>query len=669
MNLVQELRGRLLRIDARSLGLFRISFGAVLIADLLGRLRWARELYSNEGVLPNHAHLYALRDKGHFWSLLHAVSTPAEAKVALLLCLGVYLGYLIGFRTRLFQALSLLVLVSLTGRNLLLENAGNHLAIGLLCATLFLPLGSRFSLDAVLQSMSARDEKDAAALDDRRRPSAESIEEARLPGWSPTSLAALSVVLHLVMVHLASATLRRPVAAWREGSALHYALQSERWVSGLGAAVRDSLGPSALVAWAHAFRAAEWAIPILVLIPIFPRATRGAAVALALFHGLTIGLFFSFGLYGFTLCAAAALFIPKGTWDRLEGHPDPRRTRTMIYDADCGVCLLTARILKRLDLRHNIVFQGNDDLAELRRRRGDQIARAPMPPGVTADLVESTVLAIDGEGRIHARSRAIAALLAALPLGWAVAWVLRLPGVTSLADLGYDFIASRRQRISVALGKEACGIPGLGGAEPEADPTRVDPISPATRVKRWIGGVLRDLGAITVLAAALAQTAHENPLGLRVPQPRWLAGVAEWPRMREHWDVLVTPPTMDEALVVDAALAGGKSVDPLTGEPPNLNQASRRGNGLGPLWNDYLHGLRLGEHADFRRAFQDYLTREGPRWRDPGYASALLGYDTWWLKQPIPRPGEPRDPARARREKWITHGRGGRAGERRGGHE
>ena len=31
----------------------------------------------------------------------------------------------------------------------------------------------------------------------------------------------------------------------------------------------------------------------------------------------------------------------------------------MIYDADCGVCLWLTRLLKRLDLRGNLTFQGN----------------------------------------------------------------------------------------------------------------------------------------------------------------------------------------------------------------------------------------------------------------------------------------------------------------------
>lgn len=664
MNVRQALRDHYLRIDPRSLGLFRVGFGAVLIGDLLRRFQHLRELYSNEGVLPNHHHLYVLRDKTPVWSLLHAASTPGEVAVVFCLFLLVYLAYLIGYHTRLSQVAALVALVSLTGRNILLENAGNHLAIGLLAATAFLPLGSRFSLDSLLHSLRARDEKDAAALNDRRAPSPEAIDDPRLPGFSPTSLAALAVILHLVMVHVATALLRQQSTLWRDGSALHYALHNDRWVSAAGVAARDFLSPAALTGWAHAFRAAEWAIPILVLLPVAPRLTRGAAVGIALFHGLTLSLFFSLGLHGFALSVAAALLIPRATWDHIEERANPRRARTMVYDTDCGVCLLTARILKRLDIRGNLTFQGNDDLGELSRRRDGVITRAPIPAGITADLVESTVLAIDPEGRVFTRSRAVAELLQAVPLGWTVAWVLRLPGIGALADVAYDFIASRRRSISVALGKEACGIPGLGEPEPAEDPTAVDPVSPAARLGRRISGVCRDLGAVIVLAAALAQTTHNNPLGWRAPQPRWLAGVATWPRMMERWDVLTDPPTVNELLVIDGTLADGRHVDPLTGRAPETDPTTARGAALGQLWNDYLHRLRDKEWSETLRTFKDALIRGGPRWRDQGGASALVGYDAWWVKQPIPRPGEPRRPALSFREKWFSHGRAGRAEKR-----
>src|SRR5262249_26601939 len=129
--------------------------GLVLIGDLFRRWRWIKEFYSNDGVLPNHNHLFNLLPKEPIWSALHAFSTPGENAVAFSVILVVYLCFLIGWGTRAFQALALVSLVSLGSRNILLENPGNYLATALLAFTLFLPLGSRFSVDALRASMDA----------------------------------------------------------------------------------------------------------------------------------------------------------------------------------------------------------------------------------------------------------------------------------------------------------------------------------------------------------------------------------------------------------------------------------------------------------------------------------------------------------------------------------
>src|SRR5262249_27699106 len=152
----KALRDHFLRIDARSLGLFRIAFGLVLLFDLFRRWRWLRDFYSNDGVLPNHNHLFNLRDTGQVWSIYHAFSSPGENHFAFALTLIFFVIFLLGFKTRVFHALSLILLVSLTGRNILMENAGTYASIALLAFTLFLPLGSRFSVDSLRASFDNR---------------------------------------------------------------------------------------------------------------------------------------------------------------------------------------------------------------------------------------------------------------------------------------------------------------------------------------------------------------------------------------------------------------------------------------------------------------------------------------------------------------------------------
>ena len=674
MNPLKAVRDHWLRIDARSLGLFRLVMGVVLIGDLFRRARYLRDFYTNEGVLPNHNHLFNLRETGHVWSALHAVSSIGESQTAFCLILFFYACFLIGWHTRAFQVAALVCLVSLDARNILLENGGNNAAIALLAFTLFLPLGSRFSLDSLRASLAARDEKGARALNARPHESRDAVAAARSPGWSPVSLAAFAVLAQLAIIYLAMG-LQQKGDTWENGTALYYSLNAERMVSAAGVFARAHVGEGVLSLWTRAFRAAELLIPALIFFPFGWRVTRGVAGVLVLFTGLTLGVFFSFGLLGWSLAASAALLVPQESWDRIENKPAARRVRTVIYDADCGVCLWLSRLLTRLDLRENLTFQGNDDLSGLNVRSEsgaiggsggaaappDPTARRDLPKEVTADLVNTTVVVVDPEGRVHTRARAVAEVVRALPLGWLVAWAMKLPGIVHLLGVLYDFVAARRQRISVAMGKEACGIDDHAHRDDEPPPVLEETAPPpATRIARAFTGLGRDLAVAVVLAAALAQTTAVNDLPWKVPQPKWLAGVAAWPRMLAHWDVLASPPVEDEVMVVDAQTRGGKSIDPLTGKEPVFDPGAMHGTGLGQLWNDYLYRIHQREWIEFQRAFRDYIAKGGPKWQEPQGEDMITGLDVYWLKQPIPPPGQPRVAALSARDKMFSQSRGGR---------
>ncbi len=648
--------------------------GLVLIFDLLRRFRYIKEFYSNDGVLPNHNHLFNLRGTGQVWSLLHAFSTEGESTFAFALILIAYLLFALGFQTRFFHAVALVALVSLTGRNILLENAGNYAAIALLAFTLFLPCGSRFSIDALRAALAGRDEKTAAALNDRPARTQDEIDAQRLPGWTPTSIAAFAVLAQIGIIYLA--TVLQQKGAWRDGTALYYGLNVERWVSGAGASVRH-ISPAILAVWTRALYVAEWAIPVLILVPVGFRYTRVGAAVLSAFYGLTLGILFSFGLYAWTLVAASLLLLPTELWKGIEGVPRASRLRTIIYDADCGICLWLSRVGKHADLRHHLTFQGNDDVAELLvAGKNGAIERVAAPKGLTPEVVLGTVVVADRQGNTYTRSRAVSEVIGALPLGWSVAWIMRIPGISSLWDLLYDAVAKRRQGISVLIGKEACGIAAHHEAVAEeaalAEPARPmtdEEVAPAVQVARTGTAFVRELAVGVVFAAMLAQTTAQNQLPYKLAQPRALAAVAAWPRMMAKWDVLTPePPKDDELLVIDGQTKGdgqpntGRAIDTLTGKDPILDPGAMRGSGLGQLWGDYLTRMHDKEWTDFQRAFRDYLAKNGPGWNDKTGPDQIAGLDAYWLKQPIPPPGAPRSPESITKEKMFTHSRGGKTG-------
>ena len=153
-------------LDPRWLGLFRICFGMLLISELGYRWTYARLLFSNDGVLPNHFSLFAPMGQDLF-SIYHVFSTVEEVHVAFALTLIVFVCFTLGYRTRLFHVLSAILITSLHGRNLFTENGGSVVTHSLAIWTMFLPLGRHFSIDALRRSFAAEREQSPAELNHR----------------------------------------------------------------------------------------------------------------------------------------------------------------------------------------------------------------------------------------------------------------------------------------------------------------------------------------------------------------------------------------------------------------------------------------------------------------------------------------------------------------------
>ena len=279
-------------IDVRSLGLFRILFGAVLLSDLARRWVELRFWYVNSGILPNHTLLWRPPTSNMF-SLFFTVSTVQEAELGFLLCALIYGCYLAGYRTRWAQVLALVVRVSLNSRLAVLENGGD-MVMDLLCLfTLPLPLGARFSLDAVAASLAA----------ERAPQSAESRARASVSANEPTptsyaSLAVLGILLQFSAVYLFNASAKTG-AAWQDGSAVHYALHQDKLVTWAGVWMREHLSVQALRWLTWSTLTTEWIAWTLLITPVFVREARTLAVCvLPLLHlGFALGL----NLGGFSL--------------------------------------------------------------------------------------------------------------------------------------------------------------------------------------------------------------------------------------------------------------------------------------------------------------------------------------------------------------------------------
>jgi len=267
-----------LTVDPRSLGLFRVLFGSVLLSDLCRRWVELGVWYTNSGLLPNHTVLWRPPAQSMF-SLFFTVSSANEAQLGFVLCAVVYALFIVGYRTRWLQVLTLLARVSLNSRLAPLENGGD-MVMDLLCLlTLPLPLGARFSLDA----LALRVQRPAVTGDAGAPPE---------PTTTPVvSIAVLALLLQFAAIYLFNAS-SKVGPAWHDGSAVYYALHQDKLVTWVGVWMREHLSISTLRMLTWSTLATEWLGFALIITPVFVREARLLAVCImpSLHLGFALGI-------------------------------------------------------------------------------------------------------------------------------------------------------------------------------------------------------------------------------------------------------------------------------------------------------------------------------------------------------------------------------------------
>ena len=148
-SIADAFRRTYLQLDVRALGLGRIIFASVLIIDVLRRVPWIREFYSNAGVLPNHTVLWR-PPLTRLFSFMFMSSLPEEAVLWFAICLVCFFCFLIGWHTRVFHVLSFVMTTSLHNRMLFAENWGGVAIGALMVWTVFLQIGRASCRERVL---------------------------------------------------------------------------------------------------------------------------------------------------------------------------------------------------------------------------------------------------------------------------------------------------------------------------------------------------------------------------------------------------------------------------------------------------------------------------------------------------------------------------------------
>ncbi|NGM68659.1 HTTM domain-containing protein [Natronolimnobius sp. AArcel1] len=136
-----------IRIDTRSLAVFRIFLGALVLADLVLRSRNFAFFYSGEGVVPHELAVDMTADNA--FSIYYYASSPTQIAALMVIQALFALQLIVGYKTRVATIISFLFVISLDHHNPLVLSYADTLFRLLFFWAIFLPLGERWSVDAV----------------------------------------------------------------------------------------------------------------------------------------------------------------------------------------------------------------------------------------------------------------------------------------------------------------------------------------------------------------------------------------------------------------------------------------------------------------------------------------------------------------------------------------
>jgi len=278
-------------IDPRSLALFRVIVGLLLVVDVATRLGDLTVMYTDDGMFPRAVIRHRITSAWN-WSF-HMLGGGASFQ-ALLLGIEGLLGLALatGFKTRLAAVGAWLMVISIHHRVPAILSGSEILLSLLLFWGMFLPLGLVWSLDA--------------------RKSAPGVKGATKAQALVVGIAPAAILTQMALMYLFSA-IYKTNADWLQGKAMQGILAHDFYVAPIGAWLAQFPTPLKLLTWATL--AVEWVAPLLLLFPTRRSWPRLAALAtLAAMH-LGIAASMNVGLFSFVSLAGLSLFIPKTFWE------------------------------------------------------------------------------------------------------------------------------------------------------------------------------------------------------------------------------------------------------------------------------------------------------------------------------------------------------------------
>ena len=352
MSYIRYIVSAYLKVDLRTLGIFRFVFGLVCFFDIYRRIGYINTFYSDVGITP-----LSLTSSSSF-SLLSYFNIDSVGMVSLFFYISLFFSFLfiVGYKTKFSQLVTVIAILSIHNRLVIVENGGDFVMNAFLVWSLFLPLGRRFSIDRLLYSLKNYRDETPHSLNSGSLLTNEEPKNYWGLGYFACILQ-ISIIYFFNFINKSSGT-------WEEGSSLYYFYKLDIFLTPLGNFIKEfSLMPMWLskILTDMTLQLELW-VPILLIIPIYVLwLRRFSMISMIGFH-IVIGITMYIGMFSWVMVSVLLLLLHSHDIDLLKKCFSKLSAGPFIvfYDSDCGFCHQTARIIRRMDLFNNLKWAGKD---------------------------------------------------------------------------------------------------------------------------------------------------------------------------------------------------------------------------------------------------------------------------------------------------------------------
>jgi predicted DCC family thiol-disulfide oxidoreductase YuxK len=336
---------------------------------------------------------------------LHALSGTLGFQIILLILTAiVYVGLLVGFKTKIATFLSWLLLVSIQNRNPLVLQYGDDLLRMLLFWSIFLPIGDYYSIDSFKKNAVRKT-------------------------YQVFSAGSVAFILQMFILYFFGALLKSGIQWHQEGSAIYYALRLEQDATAF-TPILLHVPPLFLILLTHIILLIELLIPFLFFFPVFSEKFRTFAIFVFISLHLGLGIFLKLGTFTWIPIVGLLGMLPLLFWEKVFAFFKKYRPQklTIYYDDDCGFCNRSVYFIKTIFFLYDV-----------------KIFPAQKEPQVHKEMQKHSSWVIkDSKGKLFFKADGFAKILSASPVFFFLSSFLLWKPMNTFANTIYMYTAEHR---------------------------------------------------------------------------------------------------------------------------------------------------------------------------------------------------------------------------------